>query len=64
MMDEEVFEVNKNVFLDYRVIDDKGRFLQPLSGSGGGDGAENGKILNSFKYYFEPLQTIPNSDHH
>lgn len=61
MMDEELFEANRNVFLDYRVIDDKGRALQLLSGSGGGDSAENGKILASYKYHFEPLQTIPNS---
>ncbi|MFB9986516.1 DUF5643 domain-containing protein [Bacillus benzoevorans] len=61
IMDEKVFHSNKYEFIDYRVIDDKGRFLQPLSGGGGGGGPENGTVFGSYKYYFEPLQTIPES---
>ena len=61
MMDEKTFVDDKYMMLDYLVMDDKGRVLQPFSSGGGGGGPVNGKVLHTFKYYYEPLQTIPNS---
>jgi Family of unknown function (DUF5643)/Domain of unknown function (DUF4179) len=61
MMDEKTFVDDKYMMLDYLVMDDKGRVLQPFSSGGGGGGPVNGKVLHTFKHYYEPLQTIPNS---
>jgi hypothetical protein len=61
MMAEKAFEANKYMMLDYQVMDDKGRVLQPLSGGGGGGGPVNGKVLHDYEQYYEPLETIPNS---
>ena len=61
MMDEKTFVDDKYMMLDYLVMDDKGRVLQPFSSGGGGGGPVNGKVLHTFNYYYEPLQTIPNS---
>lgn len=61
VIDEEAFDTDKYRDLDYIVIDDKGRVLQPFSGGGGGGGPVNGKVLHSFKQYYEPLQPIPQS---
>ncbi|RDW19355.1 DUF4179 domain-containing protein [Oceanobacillus chungangensis] len=58
VMDEDVFNSDKYMFMDYQVVDNEGRVLQPLSGGGGG-GSDNGQFLQTFKYYFEPLETIP-----
>jgi hypothetical protein len=60
-MDEKTFSKNKYGMLDYQVIDDKGRVLQPFSGGGGGGGPVNGRIIHKFVQYYEPMQTIPNS---
>ena len=61
IMDEKTYFDDKYMMLDYLVMDDKGRVLQPFSSGGGGGGPVNGKVLHTFKYYYEPLQTIPNS---
>ncbi|WP_428909947.1 DUF4179 domain-containing protein [Niallia sp. Krafla_26] len=61
MIDEKVYHDDKYAMIDYQVIDDKGRVLQPLSGGGGGGGPVNGVILHRFEQYYEPLQEIPGS---
>jgi len=59
IMPQEAFNQRKYMHLDYQVIDDMGRVLQPLSGSGGGGGPVSGMITQSFKYYFEPVESLP-----
>ncbi|ALC91723.1 hypothetical protein AM500_19505 [Bacillus sp. FJAT-18017] len=61
LMDEKAFTANKYMMLDYQVIDDQGRVLQPFSGGGGGGGPTNGKVLHKFEQYYEPFKIIPNS---
>ncbi|WP_071393350.1 DUF4179 domain-containing protein [Bacillus tuaregi] len=61
LIDEKAFHSNKYMMLDYQVIDDKGRVLQPFSGGGGGGGPVDGKVLQSFKQYYEPLEEQPKS---
>lgn len=61
MLDEKTFEDQKYSMIDYQVIDDKGRVLQPMSGGGGGGGPVKGIVIHSFKQYHEPVQTIPSS---
>lgn len=61
MLDEKTFTDETYTMLDYQVSDDKGRVLQPFSGGGGGGGPVNGKVLHQYEYYYEPLQSIPNS---
>lgn len=60
LIDEKAYENNKYGWLDYLVIDEKGRVLQPLSGLGKGEFLK-GKMLNHFEQSYEPLQTIPKS---
>ncbi|GAE25223.1 hypothetical protein JCM9140_1203 [Halalkalibacter wakoensis JCM 9140] len=58
-MTEEKYETYAEQIIQYQVIDDKGRVLQPISGGGGGGGAVNGIITSHYKHYFEPLDNIP-----
>lgn len=58
-MPQEAFNQRKYMHLDYQLIDELGRVLQPLSGSGGGGGPISGIITQKFKYYFEPLESLP-----
>ncbi|QGS69053.1 hypothetical protein CV093_13595 [Oceanobacillus sp. 143] len=58
VMDEDISDKYMN--MDYQVVDNDGRILQPLSGGGDG-GNENGQILWTFKHYFEPLENVPKS---
>lgn len=59
IMPQEAFNQRKYMHLDYQLIDELGRVLQPLSGSGGGGGPISGIITQKFKYYFEPLESLP-----
>lgn len=59
IMPQEAFNQRKYMHLDYQIIDDLGRVLQPLSGSGGGGGPISGIITQKFKYYFEPFESLP-----
>jgi len=59
IMPQEAFNQRKYMHLDYQIIDELGRVLQPLSGSGGGGGPISGIITQKFKYYFEPLESLP-----
>ncbi|MEH7379388.1 DUF4179 domain-containing protein [Bacillus sp. JJ1533] len=61
IVDEKVFESKKYDWLDYQVVDDQGNVLQPLSGGGGGGPMKNGQLLQTFRYYFEPLEIVPKS---
>ncbi|MEK5444850.1 DUF4179 domain-containing protein [Fredinandcohnia sp. FSL W7-1320] len=60
IMDEKTYNNNKYEWMDYQVIDDQGRVLQPLSGGGSG-GLSKGKFVQTLKQYFEPLENIPKS---
>ncbi|MEH7224995.1 DUF4179 domain-containing protein [Bacillus sp. JJ1566] len=60
VMDEKTFENRKYEWMNYQVIDDQGRVLQPLSGGGGG-GMSKGKFVETLTYYFEPLEKLPKS---
>ncbi|THE10967.1 DUF4179 domain-containing protein [Bacillus timonensis] len=61
IMDEKVFESKKYDWLDYQIVDDKGNVLQPFSGGGGGGPMKNGQLLQTYSYYYEPLETMPKS---
>ncbi|MCC3356226.1 DUF4179 domain-containing protein [Bacillus sp. REN16] len=61
VMDIKTFENQKYEWLDYQVVDDQGRILQPLSGGGGGSPSKDGRLLQTMTYYFEPLETVPKS---
>ncbi|MFC0471488.1 DUF4179 domain-containing protein [Halalkalibacter kiskunsagensis] len=61
IIDEDVYLDDKYAMLDYQVLDEDGRVLEPFSGGGGGGAAENGKFIHSFKHYYEPLEPIPSS---
>lgn len=61
IFDKKAYESNKYMMLDYQVEDNQGRILQPLSGGGEGGSSENGQILQNIKYYFEPLESTPES---
>ncbi|KHF39925.1 DUF5643 domain-containing protein [Halalkalibacter okhensis] len=56
---EDKYEKYASQIIQYQVMDDKGRVLQPISGGGGGGGAVNGIITGHYKHYFEPLDDIP-----
>ncbi len=60
-IDEKAYTEEKYMMLDFIVMDDKGRVLQPFSSGGGGGGPVKGKVLHRFKYYYEPMQMIPRS---
>lgn len=61
VMDVHTFENKKYEWLDYQVVDDQGRVLQPLSGGGLGGPEKDGKLVQSMTYYFEPFEEIPRS---
>ncbi|WP_010677189.1 DUF4179 domain-containing protein [Bacillus timonensis] len=61
VIDEKAFESKKYDWMDYQVVDDQGRVLQPLSGGGGGGPTKDGKILQTMTQYFEPLESLPKS---
>jgi hypothetical protein len=61
IMEEETFFDDKYMMLDYQLVDDQGRVLEPFSGGGGGGGPEGRKVIHTFKHYFEPLDPLPNS---
>ncbi|MFA9555754.1 DUF4179 domain-containing protein [Evansella sp. AB-rgal1] len=52
--------IDNSQFIQYLVVDDQGRVLQPFGGGGGGI-QRGDKVIQSLKYTFEPLDTIPNS---
>ncbi|NEU29248.1 DUF4179 domain-containing protein [bacterium LRH843] len=59
IIDEDRYQDDTYMHMDYQLIDNEGRVLQPLGGGGGGGGAEKGKFVHSFQYYFEPLDSVP-----
>ena len=61
LLNDKDFIENKYMLLDYQIIDDKGRVLQPFSSSGNSGPPKNGKVLFNFKQYYEPLKKIPKS---
>ncbi|MFD2444707.1 DUF4179 domain-containing protein [Bacillus sp. CGMCC 1.16607] len=60
VISEEDVANDKYMLLNYQLMDEHGRTLQPFSGSGGGS-PQNGKLVQSYKYYYEPLESIPKS---
>ncbi|WP_159439981.1 DUF4179 domain-containing protein [Bacillus sinesaloumensis] len=61
VMDVKTFEDKKYEWMDYQVVDDQGRVLQPISGGGGGGPEKGGKLVQTMNYYFEPLEKVPSS---
>ncbi|MEH7235231.1 DUF4179 domain-containing protein [Bacillus sp. JJ1562] len=60
IMDEKTYNNKKYEWMDYLVVDDQGRVLQPLSGGGSG-GLSKGKFIQTLNHYFEPLENVPKS---
>ncbi|MBG9587227.1 DUF4179 domain-containing protein [Cytobacillus firmus] len=61
LMDKIAFDDNKHRDIDYQVIDDKGRVLQPFSVGSGTNGTVDGKVFAHYKNYYEPFQSTPKS---
>jgi hypothetical protein len=61
VIDEKAFEDSTYDRLDYQVVDNKGRVLEPFSLSGGGGGPVKGKVTHAFTHSFEPLDDLPES---
>ncbi|WP_102275559.1 DUF4179 domain-containing protein [Cytobacillus massiliigabonensis] len=59
MYDDKVNTDNKFLMLNYQVIDDKGRVLQPFSSGGKSGQSVNGKVIFHYEQYNEAMQTIP-----
>ncbi|ADU32087.1 DUF4179 domain-containing protein [Evansella cellulosilytica] len=51
-------EDDKYMFIDFKLVDDQGHVLQPLSGGGEGT-TKGGKLVQTLQYNFEPLDTFP-----
>ncbi len=61
-VNEEEIKQHKNpIDIGLHVNDQEGRILQPLGGDGHGKTIENDKILMIDNYYFEPLDSVPES---
>lgn len=60
IMDEKTYNNKKYEWIDYQVVDDQGRVLQPLSGGGSGS-LSKGKFIETLNHYFEPLENTPKS---
>lgn len=60
ILDEKVIDDPNYKLFGYEIIDDQGRELEPFGGGGGG-AVKNGKLVQNFKFNFEPLTTIPKS---
>ncbi|WP_053362495.1 DUF4179 domain-containing protein [Bacillus sp. FJAT-27251] len=59
VMDEKAFTENTYDYLDYQVVDNQGRVLEPFSSGGGGGGPVKGKVTHTFTHSFEPVDDLP-----